>query len=150
MPRLDDVRSIVRHQGARFDEGDVPIGSCILRAVLDLDVLEARGMTTSAALDLMRGRSGCYDPAVLAVLADAVVRGDEEEDVRMLAVTGLRVGMVLLDAVSASDGRLLVAAGQEVSIGLLERLRNVSANLTIAEPLRVLVPANEPEPVSAS
>jgi len=144
LPRLEDVRSILRHQNQPFQgqngAGEAPpVGARILKAVLDLDTLEARGTPADSALDVLRGREGEYDPAVLEALAHTSWSQGTFEDVREVPVDGLRVGMVLLDPVESTDGRLLVAQGQEVSVGLLERLRNFATNIGVKQPLRALV-----------
>ncbi len=54
----------------------------------------------------------------------------------------------------SAKGLLLIARGQEVTPGLLERVRNFSSELGIHEPIRMVVrqlaqqPA-QPEPVTA-
>jgi response regulator RpfG family c-di-GMP phosphodiesterase len=145
IPRLEEVREILRNQQEPYtsdgsDDNGPPVGARILRAVLDLDGLEARGISTSAAVQELRSRSGVYDPAVVAALVEGIGQRSGEQDIRLVPVSGLQVGWLLLDPVRTTDGRLLMADGQEVTIGLLERLRNVSTNLKIAEPLRVQVP----------
>jgi hypothetical protein len=56
--------------------------------------------------------------------------------------------------VKSAKGLLLIARGQEVTPGLLERIRNFSFELGIHEPIRMVVhrlaqqPA-QPEPVTA-
>ncbi|MFQ5503885.1 MAG: HD domain-containing phosphohydrolase [Planctomycetota bacterium] len=144
IPRIDEVRAILRHQKQPFEGGAVgresaPLGSRILKTVLDLDALETRGIPPETALEMLRGRAGEYDPGVLLALGSASDAGESIEEIRELPVSELRSGMVLVDPVESTDGRLLVAHGQEVSVGLLERLRNFSENTGVKEPLRVAI-----------
>lgn len=140
IPRLEDVRDMVRHHRAA-NGADVPLGARILRAVVDLEGLEGAGTPTASALELMQSAPGTYDEAVLRALAAVLSEEGPGQEVREVDVEGLRVGMVLLDDVETVDGRLLVAHGQEVSSGMLERLRNFAENMEIKEPVRVLCPA---------
>ena len=144
IPRLDEVRAILRHQNRHCEgtseSGEQPIGARILRAVVDLDAAESEGLPPVAALEALNQRAGWYDPEVLGTLGDCLETSRVGEIVDM-QVSELRSGLVLLDAVESSDGRLLVARGQEVSVGLLERLRNFARNVGVKEPLRILVPS---------
>ncbi len=142
VPRIDDVRAILRHQNAPPDgEADdhetVPLGSRILKAVLDLDVLESQEIPFESALDILRKDTNRYDSRVLLALADPSTGEEAVETILEVPVSGLRTGMVLIDPVRGVDDRLLVAHGQEVSIGLIERLINISRNMGVKEPLRV-------------
>lgn len=144
IPRIEEVRAILRHQndpwgGASTSEDEIPVGARILRAVLDFDVLESSGVPEDAALEALRGRRGAYDPDVLQALGGLEESEDFTEEILDVPIGGLRSGMVLVDPVETVDGRLLVAHGHEVSVGLLERLQNFSEHMEVKEPLRVLV-----------
>ncbi len=150
VPRIDDVRAILRCQHEPFEGESIsgtetPVGARILRAVLDCDLLESQGMPFDTALDVLRSRSGAYDPEVLVALANEDDGGGSDAEVREVSLLSLRTGMVLIDPVETVDGRLLVAHGQEVSAGVVERLRNFAQNLEIKEPLRVMVSADCPD-----
>lgn len=144
VPRIDDVCAMLRHQNEPFEreaagkEG-IPLGSRILKAVIDLDVLESQDIPPETALEMIRAVPGEYDPRVLAALGSVNVATTCDEEILELSISELRSGMVLLDPVRGTDGRLLVAHGQEVSVGLLERLKNFSRNMGVKEPLRVTV-----------
>ena len=53
--------------------------------------------------------------------------------------------MMLVDPIKSTDGRLLVAHGQVVSVGLRKRLQNFRQNVEIKEPIRVAVPSTSAE-----
>lgn len=141
IPRLEDVRAILRHQNARLDGGvEIPAGARILKCVLDLDALEVGGMAAQMAIPVLRGRAGWYDPAVLEALERRENAQDDAFESRELGVVELRPGMILIDDVTTIEDRLLVAHGQEVGVSLIERLRNFAENTGVKEPIRVLVP----------
>jgi len=153
IPRLDPVLEILRCQQKRFDgtglpEGmaggeAIPWGARALKAVIDLDVLEANGLSPSLAVDTLRGRQGCYDPAILEALSE-ICKSRRRFDVRELPLSCLRAGMVLAQDVRTAKGMLFVARGQEVTAGLIEKFRNSYAGLFGDEPIRVVLP-NPPE-----
>lgn len=153
IPRLEEVRAILRHQHKNFDgsgpphdgaRGDaIPWGARALKLALDLDILEAQQSPLPLALDTLRGRTGCYDPALLEALA-GIRCGPAAESgsvVKELSISSLQTGMVFAEDVKTSKGLLLVARGQEVTPSLTERIRNFSRAMQIKEPIRVIVPA---------
>ena len=149
IPRIEEVRGILHHLNDPLGDGEagrgrIPMGSRILRAVLELDVLESQDLPLAAALEVLRGRPAEFDPAVVVALGNLSEDEGPGEEIRELALAELRSGMVLVDPVEGTDGRLLVAHGQEVSVGLLERLMNFSQNMGVKEPIRVAVRAGTP------
>ena len=146
IPRIEEVRGILHYQNDPLEDGEagparIPMGSRILKAVLELDVLETQELPLPAALEVLRSRPGEFDPAVVVALGNLSEGEGAGEEIRELALSELRSGMVLVDPVEGTDGRLLVAHGQEVSVGLLERLMNFSQNMGVKEPIRVAVRA---------
>ncbi len=133
IPRLEPVLEILRFREKGFDgsgppDGDVageaiPWGGRALKVVIDIDVLERHGLPVSLAFDTLRGRKGKYDPEILNTLA--LIRDSAPQcRVGELRLELLRPGMVLAQNVRAENGLLIVAFGQELTPGLLEKLRN--------------------------
>ena len=151
IPRLEPVREILNHLELRYDgEGagtakkgaDIPQGSRILKLALDYDVLESQGSSMTTALDTMRGRRGQYDPELLGGFASMLGGQKSQAVVQELPLARLRAGMTFLEDVRTASGGLLIAHGHEVTASLIERIRNFSRNVSVKEPLRVLVPAH--------
>jgi response regulator RpfG family c-di-GMP phosphodiesterase len=161
IPRLEPVREILALLDARFDGdqpppsagglptastttvrkgADLPLGSRMLRLVLDYDLLECQGLDRKVALDTLRGRRGQYDPDLVDALA-VLLGAQDKQVVEELGLALIHPGMVLMDDVRSLSGGLLIARGHEVTASLIERIRNVSRNVGVKEPLRVLVPA---------
>ena len=137
VPRLEPVREILTLQARRFDGGaELPLGARLLRLLVDYDRLEASGATAAVALGILAQRAGTYDPALLEHLRAVV--GTRTEDVRELALPALRPGMVFADDVRSRTNTLLVARGQTVTQGLIERMKNLPPG-QVKEPIRVLV-----------
>lgn len=136
IPRLDEVREIVRHQNTDFSVAAdrIPMGARILRASLDLEMLLERGLALEDASTALANRVGSYDPVVLDVLTAEHSANYETLEVD---VDHLRPGMVLLSPVLALNGQLLVVQGQEASIGMIERLQNFAKGHGVHEPILV-------------
>jgi response regulator RpfG family c-di-GMP phosphodiesterase len=149
IPRLEPVMEILRCQQKRFDGtgppdgmsgGEaIPWGARALKAVIDLDTLEAGGLSPSLAVDTLRARQGWYDPAIVNALSETR-KSDHRSEVRVLPLEDLAAGMVLAQDVRTTNGILFVARGQEVTAGLIERFRNSHPGLFGAEPIRVVLP----------
>jgi response regulator RpfG family c-di-GMP phosphodiesterase len=135
IPRLDEVRRIIRYQDRRYDglvsghgdaaarpagEGpsgdDLPLGSRILKVALDLDALESQGFARPAALDELLTREGFYDPVLVNDLVE--LDGTPSRFVNVDA-KGLRVGMIIEADVVGDDGGLMVPRGREITEYLL-------------------------------
>ena len=151
IPRLDDVRAIIRHQQEDFGDGssgdgdgaagtDVPAGARIIRLATDYDELESRELPPAVVFATLRERAGAYDPAVLEILERQVRGVAQTHDVREVTIARLRVGMVLAGDVLTEDGVLLVARGHDVTPGLLAHVRNFSRRAALREPVRVQIP----------
>jgi CheY-like chemotaxis protein len=148
IPRLDDVLAILAGSAKPFraldPEGTDPRdelvhrGTELLKAASDFDALEVQGNTPGAALDIMRGRMGRYDPDVLNALQALRAVGAEHEQIVEIAVAAIRVGMVFAEDVKTAGGMLLAARGCEVTAGFVERVRNVGGAIA-KESIRVIV-----------
>ncbi|MEW5847941.1 MAG: HD domain-containing phosphohydrolase [Myxococcota bacterium] len=151
IPRLEKVREMLRHMDRPYDAGDatgatlrrenLPLGSRMLKVVLDYDVLRAQGCKPPECVDIMLGRRGQYDPAILDGLTRLVGATGAHEHVRELGLGELGPGMVLAEDVKTLDGRLLIARGYQVTPNLLERIRNIGPTVGVRQPIRVVVPA---------
>jgi response regulator RpfG family c-di-GMP phosphodiesterase len=130
IPRLDNVRGIVRYQRKDFDGNgvppdgtwgeQVPLGARLLRVANDLDLLETAGNTGPEAIVIMRSREGRYDPAVLDA-AETLVHG-RRSGVAAIKVSELAEGMVLAHDLADSNGVLVVGRGFTVTEALVARL----------------------------
>jgi len=78
IPRLDGVAQIIRFQGKGFDGSgipggplqgsQIPIGSRILRALQDFDIIETTVKSKDVAMEELRMHSSRYDPDVLKAI----------------------------------------------------------------------------------
>lgn len=124
IPRLGPVADIVMYQHKAYDgsgfpalgaTGDeIPLGARILHVALAHDALRAQGWTDASIMVQLTRDARRYDPHVLAALAKHVDRQNGERRLRVLPHE-LRDGMVLLEDVCTSAGKLLVCRGHDVT-----------------------------------
>lgn len=151
IPRLDEVRAAICWQQVRYADRpaspdgparDRLLGGRVLRIVADCDALLAAGRRAGEALQIMGGRPGTYDPALLDALT-AGLAGLEGQELRTVPIDQLMTGMVLASDVFTDAGVKLIPCGHEITSSLLERIRNFSRMATgVREPLEVFVPAS--------
>ena len=149
IPRLEAVRSILALAGQPQRWGDAgesvarqatERAAQILRLAVEFDVLETSGEPPATAIDILRGRDTPYPPEILAALAHLHrAAAAAAYELRELAVSALRVGMVVAADVYFANGVLMVARGYEVTAGFLARVGNYPEH-SIREPVRVVVP----------
>jgi response regulator RpfG family c-di-GMP phosphodiesterase len=155
IPRLDGVARIVRYQHKDFNGsgfpadsvcGDaIPLGSRLLRILLDMIQLHGKGRTQLQALDEMQTSEGCYDPALLSAVRVSLT-GARSAPVTAprttvsVAPKDLTPGMVLRSNLKSKDGTLILSAGHQITGLTLEKIRNFDLVAGIAEPILVESP----------
>ena len=149
IPRMQHVAEIIANQEKNFKDPDtpgddgsgeqIPLGSRILRVVLDFDTLQARGLSESESFERLTKRTGRYDPEVLSAFDAALGLAPEFQEKVVLAAD-LADEMILAQDVRLEDGRLLVSRGYRVNRTLRERMKTFALRPGIREPIQVLVP----------
>jgi response regulator RpfG family c-di-GMP phosphodiesterase len=150
IPRLEPVREILAYldRGPDGTDGsngaataEPPVGARLLRLAVDLDTLEASGMSSAEAVAAMQSRLGIYDPALLEALEEEVTSRTATV-VQELTLAQMKPGMLLAEDVRNRAGVLLVARGYSVSQGLLMKLQNLAP--AVKEPIKVVIPVGSP------
>jgi response regulator RpfG family c-di-GMP phosphodiesterase len=149
IPRLEAVHDVLRCLDLDFapDEAppgvptgnDIPFAARILRAANLLEALQTRGESPQQSLAIARSRKGQFDPKVLAGFASVCDDGALDFRTRSVHLYELRQGMVLATDVVSERGVLLVPSGQEITIGLLEKIRNFARSVPVKEPVTVRI-----------
>jgi FixJ family two-component response regulator len=150
VPRLEAVQSILAasHQPRRPQgEGSeaerlVLRGAQLLQAARALDSLEGQGLSGAELSQGLAARTKDLEPDIGAALGQLCTERSERGGAREVALTALRVGMVVAEDVKLSTGALFVARGYEVTEGFLERVRNLRAG-SVREPIKVTLAAAE-------
>ncbi len=148
IPRLEKVQQCLLHCSRRFSGNgklsdasaaeEIPVGARIVKVATDFSILVGSGLSIAAALDLMTGRKGDYDPAILTALRAS--KGDSIAEASVLlelSLSEVRPGMELRQEVRTTDGIVIVAAGISLTGPLIARLNNFAASAGVREPLLV-------------
>lgn len=152
IPRLEPVLEILSLSTRRFDgqgaaltdgmKGTaLPLGARILRIIIDFDALDDGKRDRPSIVRMLRMRAGLYDPDVLTVLETAPLPSAESGVLAAVGLNELVTGMVLADDVRTTGNMLLIARGNEITPGGLERLRNFALSARIREPIHVFLPS---------
>ncbi|MBT3922466.1 MAG: response regulator [Nitrospina sp.] len=159
IPRLMPVSKIIFYQCKNFDGtgfpkdsvlgGKIPMGSRIIKPLSDMLEIEKEGISRNKAIDVLKQRTGWYDPLVLEKIVCCFFDANEDSksaaiSVRSLKVGELKVDQVLNSNVFTQEGKLLLSAGQRLTHIHLQRLRNYSKLEGLQEPIQVRIEA-QPE-----
>ncbi len=149
IPRLEEVSEIVAHQLDDFVDLDtnedllardrIAVGAQLLRVATEFERLSAGHLTTAQAMADMLARPREFDPQIVVALEDVQI-GHQGLDLRVVSMDDLCPRMTLDQDVHASDGRLLVTNGMDVTFPILARLRMWQRSIGIRQPIRVYVP----------
>ena len=150
IPRLEPVLEILMYMGKNFDGSgeppirvageDIPAGARVLKLAEAAEKLQSAGESPGRTLDILRTQEGVFDPGVLKAFLQIASQGGAHEEVRGVTIHELRTGMVLTEEVRSKTGVLLVAAGQEVTVSLLERIQNYNDTTGLKLPMWVKNP----------
>lgn len=153
IPRLEQSARMIEGQFSCFDEmenpdpatpaGAVSLGSQILRAAVDFDSFLADGLGRQIAIARMRDKKGEYNPQLIDILEQVAIPGidvAQQGTVKQLTVWEIRAGMFANEDILASTGTLLVPKGNEITLPLIERLKNFANGAGVKEPIHILIP----------
>lgn len=149
IPRLEDVAMMIRDQRKPLRSFPAPsemrgkldqaIGAQILKAAIDYDELRIKNFTHHSAIRRMQERVAEYNPKILAALE--LYHGNDaeaEDEIRALEIDALKPGMFLKENIVKSlDGAVVVAKGQEISLLMMQRLKNMDQKFGIKQPIIV-------------
>ncbi len=149
IPRLETVARMIRNQSsappieertdALFTGGDlIAVGTAILRTALEFDQLATAGKPRREALAQMR-QERLFHPRLLDALESAEFHSVPRK-VLMLRVSELNNTMIAYQDICTSNGVLLLAKGEELTMPLIEKLRGFAKTVGIPQPIGVLVP----------
>jgi hypothetical protein len=114
----------------------------LLKRVIELDQLESRGVSISAALKSARA-NGAYESDLLDAAARAIAQSDEVMVAANVRASELRIGMIVDQDISTRRGLLIAPRGCEVTMSFLEHIRRFSyelegSTLSVLEPRKML------------
>ena len=118
----------------------IRLGAALLKTATELDGLFGRGLDRRQALERMRDARDGRDSPLLDALA-TLPRGDDRESMvlRTVGIDDLTRGMVLDEDLADANGMLLMAAGQDVTDTVMQRLEVFSKRGSLPARFRVRV-----------
>lgn len=148
IPRLDNVARIIAYRDKGYDGSgwptdqlqgdDLPLGSRILKAVSDFELLTNDGYTPGSAIDRMKRDQDWYDPQILEIL---VLEFTRHLEIKEVGVFELRPGMTLVDDIhtlSVAKNRKILQRGQELSPATINLIKRWHKTVGINQPIRVI------------
>ena len=162
IPRMKNLSEMIYYQNKGFDGSgfpddwiagkDIPLGGRLLKVLIDVAALSDHPDQGTFA-DLER-RAHLYDPEILKVVRECLVdenapkAADTAGEIVKIPASNLLAGALLVSNIETEDGRLVLAAGSEISQAQIERLWNFRKYRKLKEPIHVIQPrgpAKEPE-----
>jgi response regulator RpfG family c-di-GMP phosphodiesterase len=146
IPRLEKVANIVAHSRKSFDgtgrpSGEaLPLGSRILRIVMDFNTFSRDRAPLSQALRNLQKNKSEYDPTLLRQFIEQFAPAKEQVDQEgtvSISPAELLVGQTICCDISTKDGILLLKAGAKLSETSVERLKNYSKLFGLQAPILV-------------
>lgn len=152
IPRLERVAQIIRYQKKNFDGSgfpadqlagqELPVGARILKVLSDLMDLQGNGLSCDAALGVMHGRSGAYDPRVLEVASQLFQTSHPKaaaapHAARQVRLHELAPDQLLLSDVETKEGRAILPSGTRLTPTMLDLIRNFAKLNGVKEPLLI-------------
>lgn len=148
IPRLEGVLELLNLQSLNFDGSgtpedgpvgiEIPIGARILKVASRVEYLQTLGKTQGNIHDDLVANQSHYDPEIVEVYGQTAHIEGIKEATRGVTLEELLTGMVFVEDVKAKSGLLLVAAGQECTENILERVRNYQETIGVEIPMWVM------------
>lgn len=138
IPRLADVARIVLAQRPRETTTD-PVavtGARLLRIATAFDALIESRQGLEQAVTSLTASSTADDRPFIATLAGVGSLAADAAS-RLVKLQELQTGMIFEEDVRAHNGNLLMKAGTDVSVVVLERLNRFASGVGVVQPIRV-------------
>lgn len=149
IPRMEEVARIISYQEKHFDgrglpvdrvKGTaIPLGSRILKLVLDYDLYTNRGMSRKKSLFKMADKKERYDPRVYKAFVE-VLRAEEQYKVRRVELKEFIPYMVIMEDIYTLTGAKLLNGGHEVTETIVDKLQRMEETYGVKQPIKVLIP----------
>jgi ActR/RegA family two-component response regulator len=141
IPRLDDVRDVLRHLPDDARPGRT-LGARVVRLAADFEALESAGTPAGQAVQALHGRHDGESADLVRLLGELFATTTSGDDVLEVTMYELEPGMTLAQDLCTGDGVLLVPKGNQVTPSVIARVQNFAAVTPGASPkIRVLPPS---------
>ena len=151
IPRLDSVAQMIQYHDCGFDGSGsaqdapkgiaIPEGARIVKFLKDLAATGPDETPTPEMLAELKKNATLYDPAIMGnahlLWGKATLFAARCRQKYSLSVPALLAGDHLIVDILTREGKLLLSAGQQISVAQLERLRNLSRLQSLREPIEI-------------
>jgi len=148
IPRLEPIAWMIKYQAQQPPfEGDTTdrqksemrIGAEILRLALDFEKLIGQGSSRTEAAHTLSRQYKSFSPGVFEALVELDPNAEEGE-VRRCWVNELSPGMIVQKDIRTFTGSLVVSKGQEVTVPLILKLKNLCDRKALTGDVTVSLP----------
>jgi response regulator RpfG family c-di-GMP phosphodiesterase len=151
IPRMENVVRMIQYHDCGFDgvggpaeapKGTaIPEGARIIKFLKDLAATGPDETPTPSMLAELRKNANAYDPAIMGnahlLWGKSTLFAAQQRQRFTLSVGALLAGDHLIADIMTREGKLLLSAGQQISVTQLERLRNLSRLQNLREPIEI-------------
>jgi len=148
IPRLEPIGWMIKYQTQTppFDgditdreKADMRTGAEILRLALDFEKLISQGSSRTETAHRLSRQYKSFSPSVFEALVELDPNAEEAE-VRRCWVNELSPGMIVQQDIRTLAGSLVVSKGQEVTVPLILKLKNLCDRKAITGDVTVSLP----------
>jgi len=148
IPRMEPIAWIIAHQSrpttvegdiADREAADMRLGADLLQVALAFDSLLHKGFSRAEAASRLSRQGRKLDPRIFEALVELEPEVADKQ-VRILPIADLSPGMIIEQEIRNRKGSLLVAAGQEVTLPLLLKLKSLLESESIDSSVHVSSP----------
>ncbi|MCB1144309.1 MAG: response regulator [Leptospiraceae bacterium] len=146
IPRLENVAEIIKYQlhPVLTDEtivhkDQVPVGSKILHAAMDLDSIASKVGNPMEFMNLLKTKSGTMESHIYNAVEKVAIQ-DFQKEIVSLKISQIKVGMVFAEEVFTVTNAKVIGQWQEVTEAFLERLTLIHTKIGIKEPIHIYKP----------
>jgi len=154
IPRLERVSEIIKYSFKNFDGTGIPdedrvggeyipIGSRILRAVWEYELLFLKHETPEDTISSIKNLSGKVDPQIIPLL-EQLFYTERTGDIIEVRSSDLEIGMIFMEDIYTKNKVKVAGMWQEVTESLLDRIVSIAISFGIREPFKVIYP-NQPK-----
>lgn len=154
IPRLEDVAKIVLYQNKNFNGSGfpsnevagelIPIGARILRAINTFLDIKQEEISLQKVLEKLENDVAYLDSNVVQAIKNSIeqIKNISVPQVtassRQVMVKDLQPGQTLCSNVKATDGLVIMAAGQKLQPAHIQKIKNFANLMGIQQPIEVL------------
>lgn len=153
IPRLERVSETIKYSFKNYDgsgtpeeeriRGEmIPIGSRILRAVWEYELLFIKHENPEETVSSIKSLEGRVDPEIIPVL-EQLFYTEKTGDIIEIRSPDLAIGMIFMEDIYTKKKVKVAGMWQEVTESLLDRITSIAISFGLREPFKVIHPSSQ-------